>query len=487
MAVPQALAILVAVVQLGWLGAAASRHTVGGYEAETDFYMFYGPAARAIAAGEWPTDRYHGPGYAATLVAISTVTGADPFTAGKWLSVVCAAAAGGLLFLIFGRLFGPWVGLGAQLLLLGVAHLARFAVTPMSDLPFLVACLGTLALLLGKRPWFLVAGMLAAVATTMRGNGMFLVATAVLAPWVLDARPRGRCALAAAAGAAAILGTWIVAGTLATGRSPVPKNHIQIAEGFFGDVVPGKTGADLGPELRQKFPSLGAVLRHDPPRLARDYIVHIAGYSARVVNGLGFVAVSALAFLGVLLVLWRGSRPVVLLLVAAALDMAVLALVRWEMRYHFFIAAVLIGFAAAAPALALARLGPRACAWSVAAGAVVALAAVPGQVRAYVDVQALLAAQPVEVPRACPHLPPGSRIVSRKPHLAWWCGGSWLFFPDVLSAEAVLAFARGERADVIAFGAPERRFRGAVRLDEAGLPVVWSDEAAGLVLYQVPP
>src|SRR5260221_6525017 len=119
------LAVVVAILHLGVLSMSARAHPLGGYASETDFYGFYAPAAERIGRGELPQDDHHLPGYALMLAGISAATGSDLFSAGKWLSVVAAVAAGGLAFLLFAPLFHPWAGLAAPVLLFRVAQLAR--------------------------------------------------------------------------------------------------------------------------------------------------------------------------------------------------------------------------------------------------------------------------------------------------------------------------------------------------------------------------
>ena len=95
----------------------ARHHTLGSYATETDFYQHYAPDAERIGAWQFPENDTKGPGYPALVALVSLATG-DVFVAGKWISVVSAALAGLLVFLLCARLFGYWAGVGAQLILL---------------------------------------------------------------------------------------------------------------------------------------------------------------------------------------------------------------------------------------------------------------------------------------------------------------------------------------------------------------------------------
>ena len=134
------LPLLICVVQLIVLISLARRHPIGNYATETDFYHFYAPDADRLSNGGFPVNPYQGPGYPAVLAAIRVVTGADYFTAGKWLSVVCAVLIGWLAFVLFARLFGYGVGIGAQLLVIVSGEFPQFSINSTTDLFFLFIC-----------------------------------------------------------------------------------------------------------------------------------------------------------------------------------------------------------------------------------------------------------------------------------------------------------------------------------------------------------
>jgi len=111
----------------------ARQHPYGTYTTEPDFYQYYGPDAERIGSWRFPENPYQGPGYPAMLALVSTLTGGDLFSAGKWLSVVSAAIVGLLTFILFSRLFGYWPGVGAQLTALVVTQLPIFAINGLTQ------------------------------------------------------------------------------------------------------------------------------------------------------------------------------------------------------------------------------------------------------------------------------------------------------------------------------------------------------------------
>jgi cell division protein FtsW (lipid II flippase) len=162
---------------IGAFAVLARHHTLGSYATETDFYQLYGPDAERIGAWTLPENDNKAPGYPALVALVSLATG-DVFVAGKWISVVSAALAGLLVFLLCARLFGYWAGVGAQLLLLVSGPFPRFALSAATDVGFLLLCLATLLCFMTDRPrarWRVaVAGAATGAACLVRLNGIFL-------------------------------------------------------------------------------------------------------------------------------------------------------------------------------------------------------------------------------------------------------------------------------------------------------------------------
>src|SRR5262249_28752058 len=160
----------------------ARQHPFGNYATETDFYHLYAPDAERIAAWQFPQNTFQGPGYPAVIALIGKLTGlsGDLFTVGKWLSVVCAVLCGWLIFVLFARLFGFWVGVGAQLVAVVSGEFPQFSINAATDVFFLTLCLASLVLFTGggiaPRVRVALTGALTGVIYLTRYNGLFLFA-----------------------------------------------------------------------------------------------------------------------------------------------------------------------------------------------------------------------------------------------------------------------------------------------------------------------
>jgi Mannosyltransferase (PIG-V) len=156
------------------------------------------------------------PGYPLAIRLVMPVTGRNAAMAGFVVSILAGTAAAAVIWhlgrLATGNPGGGWVAVVA----LAVAPYGFFLVTVYSEALFLACALGAWAAGLTRRWW--VAGTLAALATLVRINGLFL-AVALLVLYLVQNRRRPRpdvAALAlpvvAAAGFLAYLrqrtGTW---------------------------------------------------------------------------------------------------------------------------------------------------------------------------------------------------------------------------------------------------------------------------------------
>lgn len=173
------LSLLLGLIFFATLCFAARQHPFGTYATETDFYHLYAPDAARLARWQFPENTFQAPGYPAALWMVSKF-GVDYFSAGKWLSVLCAPLIGILTFALFRKIYDHWVGLGAQLLIAASTHFPKFAINATTDVFFLLLCLAALVLFLHDRtrPRLRVAlvAVLSSFAYLTRYNGMFLPA-----------------------------------------------------------------------------------------------------------------------------------------------------------------------------------------------------------------------------------------------------------------------------------------------------------------------
>jgi hypothetical protein len=499
-----ALPVIIMAASLLAFALPARLHTLGGYDAETDFYFYYAPAAERISVGEFPREYgYHAPGYSALVALVSLATG-DLFVSGKWISVVSAALAGLLVFLLFSRAFGYWAGVGAQLILLVSGPFPRYALSASTDMVFLMLCLAALVCFttnrVGPRWRAGSAGVVTAAACLVRYNGVFLVPPFLLAILVFNAFGVGRwkqIELAAVLLAAIVFTTapWLYLNNRHNGSPFYNISYVASASLFYSDLVGGRFNEDGNRMLSGMFHSFGDVLLRDPRRILLMYPVNLLRCLRNSLTGnLVGLPVAGLALAGTIRALgWRRSIDLRLMLSAGACYFLVMAFVPWLPRYFLFVAAIYAGLAS----LAVTGAFETAQRWRRGLGLVVA--AIAGAVwlgtfaQAHADVSAFLADPSRAVVGACHYLEQRGAsqvsILARKPHLPYVCRQEWVFFPMVSSLDELRRWLETHPVDYVAFGYAEQQHRPELaELLEPGrapswLKVVWSSQTPPFVLY----
>jgi hypothetical protein len=504
--------ILISLIHLLTLVYLARQHPFGNYATETDFYHFYAPDAERIAAGQFPQNTYQGPGYPAALALIAKLVGMsdDLFTAGKWLSVVCAVLCGLLAFILFARLFGYWVGLGAQVIAIASGEFPQFSINAATDVFFLLLCLAVLVVFTTDRispRWRVaLAGALAALAYLTRYNGLFLVAVCLIGIVLLnlfDRDWRERWALSAIFIAAFFITSWpwLYLNYRHHGSPFYNTNYLNLATEIYPELVANKTNQDATRVLEERFHSFADVLRHDPQRLFARYPANLweslrRSFADTLVNQW----VAWMAWLGVLFALARRrSKEVILVLIAGASYFLLVSLTHWETRYYFFLMVLYAGLAAFAAAEWLAMacdqgwLKPPV--FTLIPIALVAAMFAFSLAESRKDMTTFLAAQPVEIPAARDYLDSvgaigGRRIVARKPHLPYLSRNEWVFFPQVKSLDELRVWVENNRVDYIAIGRRELKERrelaalGDPKKAPDWLKAVWVNDDPMFILYK---
>jgi hypothetical protein len=503
--------ILICLVHFWTLVSIARQHPFGTYATETDFYHLYAPDAERIASGQFPRNKFQGPGYPVVLALIARLTGRsdDLFTVGKWFSVVSAVACGWLIFVLFSRLFNPWAGLGAQAIAAVSGEFPQYSIQAATDVFFLLICLATLVVFLGERlpaRWRVaLAGALAGAAYVVRYNGLFLLAACLIGILLLnlfEQRWRERlmaCAIFIAA-FLAVASPWLIANWKHRGSPLYNANYLNIATEFYPELADGEVNQDGTRALEDRFRSFGDVLLHDPKRLLAGYPVNLWESLRQSINGeLAHAWVGWLAWLGVALApIERRSKRVTLLPIAGAIYFLLMALNHWETRYYFFVMVLYAGFAVYAVwrTFALARLQgwlrhPAFALLPVVLGlSMLVLSFVKGRA----NLSQFLDSHPVEVLAARDYLRSvnarGQRVVARKPHLPYFTHNEWVFFPQVDSIEELRAWLDENPVDYLAISRRELKERKELKPlgdpDKAPnwLRAAWVSEEPLFILYQ---
>lgn len=491
----------------------ARQHPFGNYATETDFYHLYAPDAERIAAGQFPQNTFQGPGYPALIALIGKLTSlsGDLFTVGKWLSVICAMLCGWLIFVLFARLFGFWVGLSAQLVAIASGQFPQFSINAATDVFFLALCLAVLVVLTGSmlslRWRVMLSAALTGAAYLTRYNGLFLVAACIVGLVLLnlfetDWRERFKWAAVFVAVFFVTASPWLIASYKYRGSPFYNTNYLNIATEFYPELVAGKTNQDGTRALEATFKSFGDVLRFAPLRLIKQYPINLyQSLRDSIRTDLVNQWVGWLGWLGILLALLaRPSKAVLLVLLAGALYLLLMALNHWETRYYFFIMVLYAGFAMYAVsrcfALVRAQGWLRQPAFTVIPVVIVGAMFAMSLAESRRDVLTFLASKPTEVIGARDYIqstgaaPHSLRIVARKPHLAYLSRQEWLFFPQVKSLDEFRIWVESNRVDYIAIGKRELKERKELKAlsDPKKAPdwlkAVWVNDDPDLILYQ---
>jgi Dolichyl-phosphate-mannose-protein mannosyltransferase len=450
------IAIAISALYVAALAYPVHRHVVGVF---SDFYVRFAPDADRIAAGEFPRNTYNPPGYPALLV-LARPLAPDHFTTGKWMSLVAGGLTGVLAFLLFRRLFGVRTGVLAVPIVLSSAAFATYAITAMTDVPFV--CLSALAMLAitSESPhrlrWIALSGVLCGAVYLMRYNALFLLvpglAAAVWGPgdWPSRVR-RGALFLASVL---LTISPWLWASYVHWGAPFYSTNYEDVARAF-GIARPGG------------FRSLSDVVLHDPARFAWGYATNLGPILYRSLGaGLALLPVGPLAVVGIGLALARHRRkPVLLVLLAALSFLLLMTLTHWEKRYFFFLLVCYSGFSALAiveiAAWVEQRFGaPRAARLAMALLMLWILA--PSAVTVSRAAAKTLSRQPVELLPAARAVAldaaPQATVMSVRAQMAYLSGRAWRPLPGADSIDDLKVKIQDQPPGYIAYDRWARKY-----------------------------
>ena len=428
------LALAMGVFYVVALAYPVHRHVVGAF---SDFYVRFAPDADRVAAGEFPRNTYNPPGYPTLLVLASPLTG--DFTTGKWMSLLAGGLTGALAFVLFRRLFGPGPALLAVPIILTSAVFATYAITAMTDVPFVLLCLIVMIALTSEGPHRLrtviLSGVLCGIAYLIRYNAVFLLVPGLAAALWVERRWSSRAALGAAylASFLVTVAPWLWMNYTHHGSPFYSTNYEDVARAF--DIT-----------RSTPFTSLADVLLQDPARLTRSYVTNL-GYTffQTLGAGLALLPVGPLAAMGIGLSLARNRRrPVFLVLLAALSFLLVMSLTHWERRYFFFILVCYSGFAAFA-IFEIAGWVGRALGSMLAARATMAMLVlwivVPSIVTVWQAAAKTLSRQPVELLPAAEvvrrEASPRATVMAVRAQMAYLSRREWRPLPGADSVEGL--------------------------------------------------
>jgi len=471
--VPGSLALLFIIVA-GTLSL--TRHPIGDYGVETDFYWDYAPAADALLRGELPIERYsfRGPGYPFALAGISLIT-SDAFLAGKIISVLSAGIAIWMIFYLLSKPLGPvWAAIGVILVALNGVFL-EYAIRTGTDM-FFTALNLLFFILIGfkrSRSAALAMGFVAGYAFLTRYNGVALILTLVV--WALfmirssDVESR-KCALFAGIGVVVTVVPWLFTLYLIVGDPFYNLNSVNVLyEVLAAGRIPWDQFWYSDIEVyREKIPTelnakVGLFVRVYFENFVRHFVSIGDAITGWIMLTLGLVGGTFAAFRKIDVSAWRW------MMVAALFNYLVLCTVFYSDRFYLPLLPVIIGMGLTVLSSHQAdskRLKSR-FGSTLSAVALLSILII-GFPKNWDSVVERLSNDPVEILEFAsrPELDSivGERIAARKPHFPYLTQNDFVPLPMVKNFSELTQWMRDEKVEYLFLG-----HRGANTR-----PVLWS-------------
>ncbi|MCX5800327.1 MAG: glycosyltransferase family 39 protein [Candidatus Eisenbacteria bacterium] len=441
-------------------------HKIGDYYTETDFYGSYAEGARLIQAGHLDPSRYAvvGPVFDAVVAAVGLAT-RDLFTAAELVAVLAACGTLILWFLLVARLAGSGLALWTMLFLAVNPTFFRYGYSVTTDaLGTFVQAAALLALLVGRRGLApLWAGALAALAALTRYNAVYLFPGALLYYACFDRGRSGsrlRALVLFLVGFAVVILPWLGL-SLQSGQMPGGALFHNIAYDIYSSK--GISWERYAVQVQPEISSLRDVALHAPAVVLRREFTNLFRHLALDVKLLLGWQVAVWCMFGLILSLWDGTwrRFLPVWMMGALLFITLVPAIHSE-RYSLPLAPVyltLAGVAAASP-----RLVPVVKGWLFPLKWVLALLPLLISGAASLNTQReVLHKLPVEVLEAAKVLdraaPRGTRILARKPHIAYAAGFTLVPFPAVGTLPELAQYCLREKVEFIYFSWPEANTR----------------------------
>ncbi len=499
---------LIALYGLYWAVTAFTRHTIGNYGVETDFYWKYGPAARDLLRGVISIENYDSKGWGYPLVvAAVSFLGFDIFRAGQIVALLSAVGTAWILFRLHRSLFGPVHALASLAIVLANLVFVQNTYEVGTDMFFLAVSLASVGLLLrSKSPGLramAASGLIGGFAFSTRYNGLFLLpgALLLLLAFGVPAGPLGeRLRRAALWAGAFVVGAlpWMIANAIHAGSPLANSNYVNVGYAVYGEGNWEKFMYGVRP-----IHSLADVVLVDPRRFAGAMLANFGDHLRRDLSQLLPVAIGFLAVAGAI-IMWRDrpQRRVVGYFAFGALCFLTLVPVFYGARFSLPILPFYAALAAwpivspllGRPLASVERIFPvRTFAFlclliALAAGTFgkasdpawgESVTAGPHELR-----------PAIEFLRAAPRAE-GDGLLARKPHAAFLAGLRMVPMPDFQTPDSLHAIARRDRARYVLVSGAEMAFRRGIRPfaeGDAHIPGFQRvHESPGALVYEVVP
>jgi hypothetical protein len=489
---------------------ASSFHEMGGYAVETDFYGAFAPGAEALMQGRVELDPGYGPGYEIVLIAFYWIIG-DMFEAGKFISMVSAAAMCWLTFKLIRKIFDSQVAFFTMLPLSFV--LLPWAVLASTDVSFALLVTASLYLLIKDQKiefkHLMLSGLLTGFIYITRHNGIALFPAVALIlllinPENLPLRNRAKSLAIFLGFSLVVVAPWMLINYAVNKDALRSDSYLIIASHFYSR--PGVTNAEDMAKMSGQFSSLFEVVFYD----FKHFVLHYLGNLYRHFRDVLLYSIKLPAGLfvlpGLLLFFRKPSKWQLAFISFPLFGFLLLCLVHYEPRYYLFIISFFV-FGAAYFFFGEQNPSPKFRALEFGGGregvewyrflnfGVYAAAIVMLGFASVKELKAVVTNEPLELQLAAQTLKQqaqkGEAIIARKPHLGYLSGLKTIYFPEAQTVDELIAFAKARNAKYLLYGEIERERRPQLMSLLAGanshheLAEVYRSEQPPMVVYRI--
>ena len=447
-------------------------HIIGDYGVETDFYWSHVPQAQRLLAGTLEVQDFQGPLYPLLLAGASFLT-PDLFRAGTLLATLCGAIALLLIHTLLRKLLRYDIAFVGTLLVATNSVFVQYSYSAGTDMFFNVLVLGAVASAFASadRRWgaLVLSGVLAGCAYLTRYNGIVLligIPTALLIanPYQLSMKERVITSAAFAGSFLVTMAPWGIYSLIEKGSFFYNKNYLNIAYEMYAK---GRMSWDQfwyqGPE---KYSSLAQVVLKDPVLFTKTVLTNILDHGLKDLENLVGWQLGVFSIGGVVVLFRERPSPQVLaFVIVSVMFFCVLLLVFYSERFSLFLLAPYV-------VLALKALTWRNLAqyrfWNrIHVGALIAVVVlVWTAARSYEFNAKNISSGPREIlsiadwfhtAKGTP--PGGTRLLARKPHIAYYLGMELVSFPVVETFDELLTEIKKANVAYVYFGLMEAGLR----------------------------
>jgi Dolichyl-phosphate-mannose-protein mannosyltransferase len=446
-------------------------HTVGDYNVETDFFWSYVPEAKQILLGEITIDGFRGPGYS-ILLALINIFARNYFIAGIILSTIAATVAIGISFYLIKSLLGTDKALFVSLLLAVNSLFIQYTYTAGTDMVFNAVMMASVFFFFrfenGKYINIIISAVIAGGAYLVRYNGIVAIVGFIVGvlfvnvfhrPW----KERIKISLILAGTFFLVISPYGFYCYAQKGSFFYTENYLNIAREMYRDKL---SHEQFWMSESAKYHSTMQVIMTDPGLFIRTILRNTYEHFIGDLNNAAGWQVGVFAIPGIIL-LWKeriNKRLLTYFLLAAGF-FGILLLLLQQPRYSLFLLPayfVLGSLTVTWSGLQKFRIGKKLHIGSILAIVIIAWTCIDS----YKYNRENIDSGPKEIPvisdlfhRTYGDMERGKKIITRKPHIAYYLDMTMVLFPYVQNEAELRQQVEASSASFLFFGTMEAAMR----------------------------